>query len=174
MNDEGYWNKTLNVPYVSCSLKRRAPFYWHIEGNFLPVMDFLLDFLKPPHQMASNTLLCFQHPLHFELESQYQLISSKQADMLITKPLFFSIPYYKVKQAETCKVDQKVNVSPKINVSKFKPLPIFFLFPEVSISANVEFTSLLMWRIFSSLIHLNGLKSGRWWKGCTSIKIIFP
>ena len=78
--------------------------------------------------MASNTLLCFQHPLYFELESQYQLISSKQADILNTTPLFFLIPYYKVKQAETCKVDQKVNVSPKINVSKFKPLPIFFLF----------------------------------------------
>ena len=68
-----------------------------VQGNSLPAEDSLLDLWQPHNHIASTTLLSFQHPLNFELESQYQLISSKQADMLITTPSFFKIPYYKIK-----------------------------------------------------------------------------
>ena len=68
-----------------------------VQGNSLPAKDSLLDLWQPHNHIASTTLLSFQHPLNFELESQYQLISSKQADMLITTPRFFKIPYYKIK-----------------------------------------------------------------------------
>lgn len=54
------------------------------------------------HHIALTTVLCFQNPPNFEVESQYQLKSSKQADMLITTTGFFLLSYYKIKQAETC------------------------------------------------------------------------
>ena len=68
-----------------------------VQGNSLPAKDSFLDLWKPYDHISSTTLLHFHDPWKLELESEYQLISSKQADMLITTPRFFKIPYDKIK-----------------------------------------------------------------------------
>ena len=97
-----------------------------VQGNSLPAKDSLLDLWK--HHIALTTVLCSQDPSNFEVESHYQLKSSKQADMLITTPGFFLISYYKIKhQLKLVQVTKREWEPQKINVSKLKPSPDFFI-----------------------------------------------
>ena len=136
-----------------------------IQGNSLPVEDSLLDLWQPHNHIASTTLLSFQHPLNFELESQYQLISSKQADMLITTPRFFKIPYYKIKLRLVRVTERWMWVQKNKCIQDQTSTKFSFIIPGVGISAKVEFTFLLMWS-YSSFIKLYALKSGCRWRGC--------